>query len=283
MRFVWIRGRELRLAAVTAWLAWLTAYAPAQTNLIGYWNPLFHEDVDERIPGPSIGDYLGLPITDAARLRAEAWDASLLSMPEHQCKPHPSTYGFRGVGVLRIWEDRDEDTQQLVKIHTHIAWQEQHREIWMDGRPHPPEHAPHTWQGFSTGSFEGDILVVKTTHLKAGWMRRNGLPLSDRATMTDRFHRYGDIMTHVMIVEDPVVPDRTAREDERLPAAVEWLDDAVSLRPVVEVVREPGYVPHYLPGQNPFLSEFGATHHLPPEATRGGAATALPEFAETLR
>ena len=125
-------------------------------------------------------------------------------MPEHQCKPHPSTYGFRGVGVLRIWEDRDEDTQQLIKIHTHIAWQEQHREIWMDGRPHPPEYAPHTWQGFSTGSWEGDVLVVKTTHLKAGWMRRNGLPLSDRATMTDRFHRYGDLMTHVMIVEDPV-------------------------------------------------------------------------------
>ena len=152
-------------------------------------------------------------------------------MPEHQCKPHPSTYGFRGVGVLRIWEDRDEDTQQLVKIHTHIAWQEQHREIWMDGRPHPPEYAPHTWQGFSTGSWEGDVLVVKTTHLKAGWMRRNGLPLSDRATMTDRFHRYGDLMTHVMIVEDPVYLDRAAREDERLPAAAERHDDAVSVRP----------------------------------------------------
>ena len=192
--------------------AWLSAAlacihalpVSAQLNLVGYWNPLFHEDVDERIPGPSIGDYLGLPINDAARLRAESWDASLLSMPEHQCKPHPSTYGFRGVGVLRIWEDRDEDTQQLLTIHTHIAWQEQHREIWMDGRQHPPEHAPHTWQGFSTGSWEGDVLVVKTTHLKAGWMRRNGLPLSDRATMTDRFHRYGDVLTHVMIVEDPV-------------------------------------------------------------------------------
>jgi hypothetical protein len=52
---------------------------------------------------------------------------------------------------------------------------------------------------------------------------------------------------------------------------------------VIEVVRDPGFVPHYLPGQNPFLGEFGATYHLPPEATRGGAATALPEFAETLR
>ena len=81
--------------------------ANAQLNLVGYWDPIFHEDVEERIPGPSIGDYLGLPISDAARWRAESWDASLLSLPEHQCKPHPSTYGFRGVGTLRIWEERD--------------------------------------------------------------------------------------------------------------------------------------------------------------------------------
>ena len=44
-------------------------------------------------------------------MRAEAWDASLLSMPEHQCKPHPSTYGFRGVGNLRISADVDDATQ----------------------------------------------------------------------------------------------------------------------------------------------------------------------------
>ena len=281
-------GRALRAChAVTLVGAWLACIggttAGAQTNLIGYWNPLFHEDVDERIPGPSIGDYLGLPITDAARLRAEAWDASLLSMPEHQCKPHPSTYGFRGVGVLRIWEDRDDDTQQLVKIHTHIAWQEQHREIWMDGRPHPPEYAQHTWQGFSTGSWDGDVLVVKTTHLKAGWMRRNGLPLSDRATMTDRFHRYGDVMTHVSIVEDPVYLTEPLVKTNGFLLAPAGTMTPYPCEPVIEVVREPGFVPHYLPGKNPFLREFGERYGLPPEATRGGAATALPEFAETLR
>ena len=277
-------GARAAFVALAAGLAGAAGPAEAQTNLIGYWNPLFHEDVDERIPGPSIGDYLGLPISDAARLRAEAWDASLLSMPEHQCKPHPSTYGFRGVGVLRIWEDRDEDTQQLLKIHTHIAWQEQHREIWMDGRPHPPEYAQHTWQGFSTGSWEGDVLVVKTTHLKAGWMRRNGLPLSDRATMTDRFHRYGDIMTHVMIVEDPVYLDRAAREDERLPAAAGRHDDAVPLRPrrsrssATRASCRTTCPARIL--SSPSSARRTACRR---EATRGGAATALPEFAETLR
>src|SRR5213080_3700265 len=132
----------------------LTVPAFAQVDPSGEWAPRFHEDQPERIQGPEIGDYLGLPISDAARLRAESWDASLLSLPEHQCKPHPSTYGFRGVGTLRMWEERDPSSQELVKIHTHIQWQAQHREIWMDGRAHPPEYAAHTWQGFSTGHFE---------------------------------------------------------------------------------------------------------------------------------
>ena len=208
-------------------------------------------------------------------------------MPEHQCKPHPSTYGFRGVGVLRIWEDRDEDTQQLVKIHTHIAWQEQHREIWMDGRPHPPEYAPHTWQGFSTGSWEGDVLVVKTTHLKAGWMRRNGLPLSDRATMTDRFHRYGDLITHVMIVEDPVYLTEPLVKTNGFLLQPAGTMTPYPCDPVIEIVRDPGFVPHYLPGQNPFLAEFAETHHLPPRSDarrRGhGAARVRGDAAMTRR
>jgi hypothetical protein len=277
-------GHRASFASLTVALACFHALpVSAQLNLVGYWNPLFHEDVDERIPGPFIGDYLGLPINDAARLRAESWDASLLSMPEHQCKPHPSTYGFRGVGVLRIWEDRDEDTQQLVKIHTHIAWQEQHREIWMDGRQHPPEYAPHTWQGFSTGSWEGDVLVVKTTHLKAGWMRRNGLPLSDRARMTDRFHRYGDVLTHVMIVEDPVYLTEPLVKTNGFLFSPNGTMTPYPCEPVVEVLRAPGDVPHYLPGQNPFIDDFAQTHGLPAEAARGGAETALPEYAERLR
>jgi hypothetical protein len=259
------------------------ALAMAQVNLIGYWDPVFHEDFLERVPGPAMGDYLGLPINAAARLRAESWDASLLSLPEHQCKPHPSTYGFRGVGTLRIWDERDPRTQQLIKLHTHIQWQEQHREIWLDGRPHPPEFAPHTWQGFSTGRFEGDVLVVRTTHLKAGWMRRNGLPFSDRATMIDRFHRHGDVLTHVMMVEDPVYLTEPLVKSNGFQLSPNGTIAPYPCEPVVEVVRPQGYVPNFLPGQNPFLDEFAKLYGLPVEAARGGAETALPEYLERLR
>ena len=103
----------------------------------------------------------------------------------------PSTLLPRG-RHLRITQEIDEATQQIRALHTHIQWQEQRRTIWMDGRPHPPEFAPHTWQGFSTGRWEGSVLVVRTTHLKAGWVRRNGVAISDRATMEDRFYRHGN-------------------------------------------------------------------------------------------
>ena len=182
------------------------AAAPAWAQLepVGEWAPRFHEDQPERIPGPEIGDYLGLPINDAARLRGDSWDASLLTLPEHQCKPHPSDYGVRGPANLRIWKEVDTESQRVIAYHTHISWQAPERIIWMDGRPHPPDYAAHTWQGFSTGKWEGDVLTVTTDHLKIGWIRRNGIPRSDRATVTEHWIRHGEFLTDAVIITDPV-------------------------------------------------------------------------------
>ena len=96
-----LQTRSVIRAAALAGAAFLLVSAAsipalAQIDLSGEWAPRFHEDQPERIPGPEIGDYLGLPINAAARLRADSWDASLLTLPEHQCKPHPSDYGMRG-------------------------------------------------------------------------------------------------------------------------------------------------------------------------------------------
>src|SRR6516225_4605459 len=105
-------------AAVAVGVAPLLAQGPPGpaigTDLSGEWAPRFHEDQPERIPGPDIGDYLGLPINEAARLRGDSWDASLLTLPEHQCKPHPADYGPRGPANLRIWKEVDSDSQQLI-------------------------------------------------------------------------------------------------------------------------------------------------------------------------
>src|SRR6185436_4264531 len=193
--------RSLLLATATLLLA---VPAGAQVDLTGNWGALFHEDQPERVPGPSLGDYLGLPINDQARAFAEAWDASRLTIPEHQCRAHSSPYIYRGPLNLRIWDERDPQTQQIVAIHQDLSNFQQRRIIWMDGRAHPSEHAGHTWMGFSTGAWEGDVLVVRTSHIKQMWHRRNGLPQSDRTTLTERFMRHGDVLTYVTMTEDPV-------------------------------------------------------------------------------
>ena len=168
-------------------LAMMLCSTPAfgQLDLVGEWAPQFHEDQPERVGGPNVGDYAGLPINEAGRLMADAWDANILSVPEHQCKPHPADYSPRGPAMLRIWKEVDTPTQQLIALRTHISWQAPERTIWMDGRPHPPAYAPHSWMGFSTGRFVGTALAVRTTHLKQGWFTRNGVPESDQATLQE--------------------------------------------------------------------------------------------------
>ena len=131
-------------------------------------------------PRPELRDYLGLPINDAARQFADSWDPSRITLPEEQCRVHVSPYIYRGPLNLRIWEEKHPKTQDLIAIKHYISTYEQTRTIWMDGRPHPGPNAPHTWMGFSTGRYDGDMLVVETTHIKQGWIRRNGMPMSDR-------------------------------------------------------------------------------------------------------
>ena len=52
----------------------------AQVDFSGQWAPVYHEDNPERIPGPELGDYTGLPLNDAARLQADSWDADRISV-----------------------------------------------------------------------------------------------------------------------------------------------------------------------------------------------------------
>jgi hypothetical protein len=255
----------------------------AQIDFSGEWAPRFHEDQPERIPGPEVGDYLGIPITDGARLRADTWDASLLTLPEHQCKPHPSDYAWRGPANLRIWKDVDTATQQTIAIRTHISWQAPERTIYMDGRPHPPDYAAHTWQGFSTGKWEGNMLTVTTTHLKAGWIRRNGIPRSDMATITEHLIRHGDYLTVVVIINDPVYLTEPFIRTTDFVLDVNQQIAPYPCEVVVEVDRPQGTVPNHLPGANTFLAEFPAAHNIPEEAARGGPETMYPEYIQKLR
>ena len=247
------------------------------TDLSGNWAPVPHE---ESIGNPAIAEYYGVPITEGARAWGLAWDPSRLTLPEHQCQVHVASYIYGGPLNLRIWEDKDPQSQAVIAIRHYISTYEQNRIIWMDGRPHPSANAPHTWMGFSTGQWQGNALTVYTTHLKQGELRRNGLPGSDQATLIEHFIRHGDYMTHVSIVTDPVYLTepfiRTQVFRLVLPGGLNWLYPCES---VVEIAnRAEGKVPHYLPGENPFASEFAAKHHIPVDAALGGAETMYPEY-----
>lgn len=260
--------------------------ACAQILLDGEWSPLYHEDQPERIPGPDLVDYLGLPINDAARLRAESWDASRLTLPEEQCRVHVSPYIYRGPLDLRIWQEKDPDTQRVIAIRNYISTWSQFRTIWMDGRPHPPAYAPHTWMGFSTGKWEGDVLTVYTTHIKTGWVRRNGLVMSDQATMTEHFIRHGDYLTHVMILEDPAYLTEPLIKTEDFEMNLHASDASwvYHCRPAEEISGRPSTeIPAYLPGENPFLREFADRYKLPPNAVLGGPETMYPEYRRAMK
>jgi cyclase len=273
------------LLVLLAVLAVRPAYA--QRDLSGEWGALYHEDQPHRIPGPDLGDYTGIPLNDAGRLRADSWDASLLTLREHQAKPHPSTYSLRGPANIRIRKEIDPVSQETIGFEIFGTFGQATRLIWLDGRPRPPAHAAHTWAGFSTGRWDGDALVVFTTHLKAGWLQRNGVVHSDRATMTERFIRHGDILTVVSIVEDQIYLE------EPFVRTTNWrLSPTQELRrtqfDVVDEIagRQKGEVPHHLPGSPDALrklTEFADKYRLPPAAARGGAATTYPEYQRTMR
>lgn len=258
--------------------------APA-IDFSGYWTGAMHEDALERGGGPELADYAGFPINEAARLWALSYDPSRVTLRHHQCDGYIMPYQVRAVGNSRAWEERDPHTQRLIAIHWWHQTFEGHRVIWMDGRPHPPAYAPHTWMGFSTGQFVGNALVVYTTHLKQGWLRRNGLPESDQATVTDFFVRHGDHITYTSVISDPVFlaePMVRTTDFYRQPSdPTSWLfacDDGEQI-----LGRAPDQVPNYLFGQQPFLTEYSKKYHIPLIGALGGPQTMYPEFAAKLK
>jgi hypothetical protein len=151
--------------------------------------------------------------------------------------------------------------------------------IWMDGRPHPPEYAAHTWEGFSTGWWEGAMLTVTTTHVKAGYIQRNGVPASDRATITEHIVRHGDVLTIVSVVDDPIyLEEPFVRSTNWRLNLTQQLDGVVS-EIVDEVAGRPdGFVPHHLPGTNNWLKDAAREFGIPERALRGGRETTYPEY-----
>jgi hypothetical protein len=264
------------------------APAVAQTDLSGTWVNLNHKDGLERGNGPYAVDYTGLPLNDDGRANALSRTESIYSMIEHQCGMWPPHYIVRGPFNLKIWNEVDPITSATTawKIG---AWQDRgETTIWMDDRPHPSENAPHDREGFTTGRWEGNTLVAYMTHMNAGSIRRNGAPSSDKATMTLRFLRHGELLTLLETVEDPVylteplVLSSTFRRNPE-DAAPMTVFGPTCVPTYEGTSTAGGRVPHFLPGQNPSIDELTKITGIPREATLGGAETMYPEYRKKLK
>jgi len=275
-----------RLLMLALLIVSAAAPAAAQSDITGEWAPLFHEDQPDRVPGIGPADFAGLPLTDGARQWALSWDASRVSVLEHQCQVHVLPYILSGPTRLRISAQQDGNTERIVAFQQYIGLWGQQRTIWVDGRRHPPEIAPHSWMGFSTGVWEGNTLVVRTTHIKQGWVRRNGVPQSDEVVTTERFTRHGDVLTYVIHIKDPIYltePLVRSRNFVRMSGLGEgnWIA-ATPCEPAEETTAPPHSVPNYLPGENPFVAEAERRTGLPADALAGGAETLYPEYRRKL-
>jgi hypothetical protein len=225
----------------------------ASIDVTGYWVPLITEDWRYRVVTPPAGDYTSIPMSPAARKIAASWDPARDEAAGEQCRG----YGVGGVmrlpGRIRIsWQD-----DRTLKIETEAG--SQVRTLAFSGSAAAP--APADWQGVSRASWDrpegpmgggaifggggfgagrasGGSLKVVTTGMKPGYLRKNGVPYSADAVITEYFDRFdlagGDVLLVVATeTVDPTYlsqPYWTSTHYKRQANATGWNPTACSAR-----------------------------------------------------
>jgi hypothetical protein len=192
-----------------------TPKAAATIDITGNWVSLVTEDWRWRMVMPKKGDYSSVPLSAEGKKVADAWDPS--QIPTDGCKPYGAAAVMRVPGRLRIaWKDDstlaiETDAGQQTRL-LHFTATEKARNA-------------RTWQGFSAAEWEripqpgglgvslqtapartGTLKVV-TTNLKAGYLRRNGVPYSESTVVTEYFDTFSELgsdwLTVITLVDDP--------------------------------------------------------------------------------
>ncbi|HWF07130.1 MAG TPA: hypothetical protein VG297_01640 [Bryobacteraceae bacterium] len=182
--------------------------AAAPIDLTGYWVSVVTEDWRYRMVTPAPGDFQGVPMTPAAVKIAETWDPQKEKASPDQCKSYGAPAILRVPERLHIsWQD-----DNTLQLETDAG--KQVRDFHF-GNWKAPAGTP-TLQGDSTAVWErggrgsaGGSLKVDTTHLKAGFLRKNGIPYSENTQLTEYYdlvkERNGDQLLVVTIVTtDPM-------------------------------------------------------------------------------
>jgi hypothetical protein len=205
----------------------------APIDLTGYWVAVVTEDWKFRMVTPRKGVYQTLPLNAEGRKVGDTWDPARDEAAGEQCRAYGAGNIMRVPGRLHVtWADAT-----TLQIDTDAG--SQTRLLRFDPAAAPPS-AP-TWQGHSLASWQlgpggrgvqnrGGGLKVTTTHLRAGYVRKNGAPYSDKAVVTEYFDLNelpnGDRwLTVTTKVDDPVYftrPYLTSSDFKKLPSSAGW-------------------------------------------------------------
>jgi hypothetical protein len=172
-----------------------TGRAGAPVDLTGYWVSLVTDDWRYRMLTPPKGNADYLPVTPEARRLADAWDPAKDEAAGEQCRAYGAVGVMRMPGRLHItWES---DT--VLKVETDAGTQT--RRFYFGAPPTAPEQS---WQGVSAARWARPVtppteglapqgeLRITTRNMRPGYIRKNGVPYSANAALTEYFVRLVD-------------------------------------------------------------------------------------------
>ena len=184
-------------------------WASAPIDLTGYWVSIVNEDWRWRMVTPPKGDYASVPLNDAGRKVADGWTTAR----DGSCEAYGAAGLMRNPTRVHItWEN-----ENTLKVETDAGVQT--RRFFFDPARKQAPAGPATLQGHSYAEWErpgggrgaappGGNLRVATTSLRGGWLRKNGVPYSASATLTEYYDRFAapngdDWLVVTTIVSDP--------------------------------------------------------------------------------
>jgi hypothetical protein len=192
-----------------------SARAAAPIDLTGYWVAVVNEDWRYRMVTPPKGDYRGVPITKAALQIVNAWDPAADEAAGEQCKSYGAAAVMRLPARLHItWQD-----DNTLRVDVDAGTQTRLLRFEQGGSTDPPlrDVGKPTWQGDSTAQWEraggrggpvtGGSLTATTRNMRAGYLRKNGVPYSANANLTEHFDVSpapgGQLLVVTTVVDDP--------------------------------------------------------------------------------
>jgi hypothetical protein len=182
-----------------------TAKASAPIDITGYWVAFVTEDWRFRMITPRKGDYQPVPMTPEARKAADAWDPAADEASGNQCKAYGAAAIMRLAARFHItWQD---DNTLRVESDAGMQTRLLHFNAQSSSPPMPAD--ARTWQGYSSAQWEKPAsLKVATSNLRSGYLRKNGVPYSENAAVTEYFDLApipsgGQVLLVTTIVDDP--------------------------------------------------------------------------------